>query len=115
MVDYNLINSLGITDEDIAAQMGGADISQEAMLGGAGQSAAPQPGSIIKGRIVNVVGGDVIVEVGFKSEGSVELAEFDDPASIQIGSEIEVFLDAVESDSELIVLSKRKADRIRGW
>jgi len=114
MVDYNLINSLGITDEDIAAQMGGKDISQEALCG-PNQSTAPQPGSIITGRIVNVVGGDVIVEVGFKSEGSVELAEFDDPASIQIGAEIEVFLDAVESDSELIVLSKRKADRIRGW
>jgi len=115
MVDYNLINSLGITDEEIAAQMGGTDFSQETILGGTGQGASPQPGSIIKGRIVNIVGGDVIVEVGFKSEGSVELAEFDDPASIQIGGEIEVFLDAVESDSELIVLSKRKADRIRGW
>jgi len=114
MVDYNLINSLGITDEDIQAQLGGDDFSQDAIVNMIAQT-SHQPGSVIKGRVVNVVGNDVIVEIGFKSEGSVDLAEFDDPSSIVVGQEIEVFLDAIEGESELIVLSKRKADRIRGW
>lgn len=74
-----------------------------------------EPGAILKGKIVNHIGDDVIIEVGLKSEGAVSQGEFDDPSEIQIGDEIEVLLEAVESDSGLVMLSKRKADRIRGW
>jgi len=74
-----------------------------------------EPGSILTGKIVNCIGDDVIVEVGLKSEGNVSSTEFDDPSEINVGDTIEVFLEAVESDSGLVVLSKRKADRIRGW
>lgn len=74
-----------------------------------------EPGTILKGKIVNHVGDDVIVEVGLKSEGTVSATEFDDPQEIRIGDSIEVLLEAVESDSGLVILSKRKADRIRGW
>jgi len=73
------------------------------------------PGSIIKGRVVSVLGDDVIVDVGYKSEGVVPLSEFGDRAEVKPGDEVEVLLDAVEDDSGTIVLSKRKADRIRGW
>ena len=118
MVDYNLIKSLGISDADIEAQLSeamGKEFSPEA-LGDMIQLGTPhQPGSVLKGRVVNIVGNDVIVEVGFKSEGAVDINEFEDPSSIEVGQEVEVFLEAVESESELIVLSKRKADRIRGW
>jgi small subunit ribosomal protein S1 len=118
MVDYNLIKSLGISDADIEQQLSdamGKEFSPEA-LGDMIQLGTPhQPGSVLKGRVVNIVGNDVIVEVGFKSEGAVDISEFDDPSSIEVGQEVEVFLEAVESESELIVLSKRKADRIRGW
>ena len=118
MVDYNLIKSLGISDADIEQQLSdamGKEFSPEA-LGDMIQLGTPhQPGSVLKGRVVNIVGNDVIVEVGFKSEGAVDINEFDDPSSIEVGQEVEVFLEAVESESELIVLSKRKADRIRGW
>jgi small subunit ribosomal protein S1 len=74
-----------------------------------------EPGTILKGKIVNYIGDDVIIEVGLKSEGSVSAGEFDDPSEIQVGDPIEVLLEAVESDSGLVILSKRKADRIRGW
>lgn len=74
-----------------------------------------EPGTILKGKIVNYVGDDVIVEVGLKSEGSVSADEFDDPGEIRVGDSVEVLLEAVESDSGLVILSKRKADRIRGW
>jgi small subunit ribosomal protein S1 len=118
MVDYNLIKSLGISDADIEQQLSeamGKEFSPEA-LGDMIQLGTPhQPGSVLKGRVVNIVGNDVIVEVGFKSEGAVDINEFEDPSSIEVGQEVEVFLEAVESESELIVLSKRKADRIRGW
>ena len=74
-----------------------------------------EPGAILKGKIANYLGNDVIIEVGLKSEGVIDQSEFDDPSEIHIGDSIEVLLEAVESDSGLIILSKRKADRIRGW
>ena len=119
MVDRNLIKSLGITDEQVrtemAAAMGGQDASED--LGAMMKEASSQfqVGSVLKGRVVSAIGNDVFVEVGLKSEGAVSLAEFSDPSEAQPGNEIEVFLEAVESDSGLVVLSKRKADRIRSW
>ena len=74
-----------------------------------------RPGAILSGTIVNHIGDDVVVEVGLKSEGSVSADEFDHVDEIRIGDSIEVLLEAVESDSGLVQLSKRKADRIRGW
>ena len=71
--------------------------------------------SILKGRIVSVINEEVIVDVGYKSEGVINLAEFDDPTAIDPGDEVEVLLESVEDETGSIVLSKRKADRIRGW
>ncbi len=69
---------------------------------------------IIKGRVINVRGDDIVVDVGYKSEGIISASEFggEPPA---VGDEIEVLLEGVENDSGLVALSKRKADRIRGW
>ncbi len=118
MVDRNLIKSLGISDEDVESQLSeamGEDFSPESLGQLIQETTAYQPGAILAGRIVNVIGNDVMVEVGLKSEGVVELSEFDDPKSVEPGQKIEVFLEEVESDGGLVVLSKRKADRIRGW
>ena len=118
MVDYNLIQSLGVSDQDIETQIAAAlgdEFKQESLGDVIQQTTTHQPGAVLKGRVVNVVGNEVIVEVGLKSEGAVNLNEFDDPSSVQIGQEIEVCLEGVESDSGLVELSKRKADRIRGW
>lgn len=73
-------------------------------------------GSILAGKIVNVFGDTVVIDIGYKSEGSIEKGEFDDPAvEIQIGKQVEVLLETVDTESGQIGLSKRKADRIRGW
>ncbi len=72
-------------------------------------------GSVLKGKILSIVGDNVVVDCGFKSEGIIPMGEFEGPSEIKIGEEIEVLLEAVEDDSGLIKLSKRKADRIRGW
>jgi small subunit ribosomal protein S1 len=71
--------------------------------------------SILKGRIVNIVGNDVIVDIGYKSEGVIPIDQFEDPSKLAEGDEVEVLLEAVEDESGMIALSKRKADRIRGW
>jgi small subunit ribosomal protein S1 len=119
MVDQNLIKSLGVSGEQLDSELQlvlGSDFDPN-KLGETIDSTVTQfqPGKILKGRIVNVIGNDVLVEVGLKSEGVVDLSEFNSPAEAKPGDRIEVLLEAVEGDSGLVILSKRKADRIRGW
>jgi len=114
MVDHNLIRSLNVTDEEMREQLG-EGFGEEALKGLVRETGEHAPGQVLKGRIVNVIGNDVIIEVGLKSEGAVPLHEFTDRDSLEPGTEVEVFLEEVESEGGLVVLSKRKADRIRGW
>jgi len=74
-----------------------------------------QEGQIVKGRILAIHAKEILVDVGYKSEGMIPLEEFDDRASLKVGDEIEVLLESVEDDQGLIVLSKRKAERAKGW
>ena len=71
--------------------------------------------TILTGKVLKIIGDDVIVDVGYKSEGIVPLDQFDDASSVDMGDVVEVLLEAVEDESGLIVISKRKADRIRAW
>ncbi|MGA0172066.1 MAG: 30S ribosomal protein S1 [Phycisphaerales bacterium] len=117
MVDFNLIDQLGAGDEAAEAMLREAlgasgDNRMDAILGG-GLMQDFTPGSILKGKVIGFAGDDVVVEVGLKSEGLVDKGEFEElPA---VGDEVEVLLEQVEDASGGIVLSKRKADRIRGW
>jgi len=75
---------------------------------------------IVTGRVVNVVGDDVVVDVGYKSEGIIPKQEWydeglDKVVEPQIGQQIEVLLDAVEDEGGAIVLSYRKAKRQKEW
>ena len=75
-----------------------------------------QAGTILEGTIVGIRSDEVVVDIGYKSEGTVYLDEFGDKAAeVQVGEKIEVYLEAVEDESGMVVLSKKKADRIRGW
>jgi small subunit ribosomal protein S1 len=118
MVDRNLVNKLGLSEQELDKQvdeMFGQAESQylEDVLQHKVDSRLP--GTILKGKVVSQIGNDVIVEVGLKSEGIIDASEFDDPEEIVRGKEIEVLLEDTDSGEGLIVLSKRKADRIRGW
>jgi small subunit ribosomal protein S1 len=72
-------------------------------------------GTILKGRVLGVIGNNVILDTGYKSEGIVPLSEFDTSEEVEVGADIEVMLESFEDDTGLIQISKRKADRIRGW
>ncbi len=71
--------------------------------------------TIIKGKILQVVGDDVLVDIGYKSEGVVPKNDFVRQDDIVAGKDIEVFLESVEDEAGVIALSKQKADKIRGW
>ncbi len=117
MVDRNIIRKLGFTPEDLESKVDELFSADEnKLLSEALQKKvdALTPGTILKGRILQQIGNDVIFEIGLKSEGVVDVSEFDDPDEIQSGREIDVLLEEVDSGG-LIILSKRKADRIKGW
>lgn len=73
-------------------------------------------GEIIRGKVLTLANGMVTVDVGFKSEGVINLNEF--PAAekeLEIGDEVEVFLERVEDNDGIVVLSKEKANKIKIW
>jgi len=119
MVDQNLINELEIDEAaleaDLRATFGESLDPTQVSGGGDEQSDAFKPGTILKGRVVGMAGGDVVVDVGLKSEGVIPASEWDDVSEVDRGDEVDVWLDTIESDSGLIVLSKRKADRLLNW
>ena len=117
MVDRNIINSLGISEDQLNQEV--EDLFNESDSELLDHSlemkiAALVPGTILAGRIVAQLGNDVIVELGLKSEGIVDAGEFDSSDEIVEGKEIEVLIEEVDAEGG-ILLSKRKADRIRGW
>ncbi len=72
-------------------------------------------GELIKGRIVRIQGDYVIIDVGFKSEGSIPKNEFYENEEIKVGKEVEVVLESVEDQEGNLVLSKQRADFLRIW
>jgi len=71
-------------------------------------------GQIIQGKIVSIKPKEVLVDVGFKSEGIVPIAEFS-REDVQIGKVLDFFIDSIENDAGIIALSREKALRIKGW
>lgn len=118
MVDRNLIRKLGLSEEELDQQVNALFGQQEhqyldQMLRGKVESHSP--GAILKGIIAGRQGSDVIVEVGLKCEGVVDASEFNDPSEIVPGKEIEVLVEEADSETNQLLLSKRKADAIRSW
>jgi small subunit ribosomal protein S1 len=72
-------------------------------------------GEIVTGKIISISEKDVAIDIGFKSEGTVPIEEFDDPSSLNIGDTIEVFLENIEDQEGELVLSKKRADFARVW
>ncbi|MDI6783368.1 MAG: 30S ribosomal protein S1 [bacterium] len=78
-----------------------------------------EEGEIIKGKVVAIDNDGVLVDIGFKSEGMVPLLQFkkneQGKLDVNVGDEIEVYVVKKETDTGLVALSKRLADRMRGW
>src|SRR5919205_3126827 len=71
---------------------------------------------VVRGRVVHVGTSEVLVDVGYKSEGAIPIEEFHRHGGLpKVGEEIEVYLEAKEDSEGLIVLSKDKADKIKVW
>lgn len=111
---------IGLSQKDLDAEIEAAmkdfsaqDGANNAVIDSAANFAQ---GAILKGRVVRIAGDDIVVDIGYKSEGFIPKSEFEfGLEDIEPGVELEVYLDQIEDASGLVVLSKKKADRIRGW
>ncbi len=118
MIDETLIASLGIDDDDAQSLLadfnpGVASGDMESILSESIEDLSPN--KLIKGKIIGMAGGDVVVEVGLKSEGLIPREEFENPDDIRPGAIVDVLLEQLEGDDGTVVLSKRKADRMLNW
>jgi small subunit ribosomal protein S1 len=72
-------------------------------------------GSIVKGRVLEIRPREVLVDIGYKSEGVIPSAEFDNIATLEVGDEVDVLLERLENDEGMVVLSKEKAAYRQNW
>src|SRR6201995_5428127 len=89
-----------------------------AMLEQSFETQSPQEGAVIKGKIVAIENDFAMVDVGLKTEGRVPLREFampGVPTNVQVGDEVEVYLERVENALGDAVLSRDKARREESW
>jgi small subunit ribosomal protein S1 len=96
---------------------GGEDMAEERMedwYREGGTTTEFEEGEVVRGHVVHVGSGEVLVDVGYKSEGAIPIEEFRGVLP-KVGDEIDVYLEAKEDSEGLIVLSKEKADKIKVW
>jgi len=72
-------------------------------------------GTIVHGRVVNIRENEVLVDIGFKSEGAIPIEEFEGVTDLAVGTEFDVYLEKMENQDGLIVLSKTRADFLKVW
>ncbi len=70
---------------------------------------------VVKGTVVGINDRDVILNIGFKSDGLVSAAEFRDLPNLKVGDEVEVYIEEQENLSGQLVLSRRKAKIVKAW
>lgn len=75
-------------------------------------------GEVVSGRVVEVQSDFVLVDINYKSEGLIPINEFrivEGLRDIQVGQDIQVYIDKIENENGMVVLSKDKADMLRAW
>ncbi len=80
-----------------------------------GSLAFVQNNEIVKGKVTSIQGGDVVLDINYKSDGLVSLSEFRDMPDMAVGDMVEVYVEAREDFRGQLVLSRRKAKLLAAW
>jgi small subunit ribosomal protein S1 len=121
MVDRNLIREFNVSDEDLEAAFGlslaDADKAEHDLLEAYNQrDEGYDVNAVLEGTVVRVEGDEVLIDIGYKSEGIVPIEEWSESDEQPVpGMRVSVLLEEIEDEFGLILLSKKKADRIREW
>jgi len=76
---------------------------------------AIKEGEIIKGKIVGISDDSVVLDVGFKSDGTISRNEFTATEELKLGQEVDIVIESVEDEEGNLVLSKKRADFLKIW
>lgn len=119
MLDPNVFRDIEVSDKEIEAELQAAfgptvtaNVMEQTFTGQTGVGLAFD--TLLKAKIVTITGNDVVLDVGLKSEGVVSLEEWDDPAQVKPGDLVDVIVEDID-ETGMIVVSKRRADRILNW
>ncbi|MBC5992089.1 30S ribosomal protein S1 [Pontibacter cellulosilyticus] len=74
-----------------------------------------QEQEVVKGTVVGITDRDVILNIGFKSDGLVPVSEFRDLPELKVGDEVEVFIEDQEDPNGQLILSRKKAKIVSAW
>ncbi|MCP3980012.1 MAG: 30S ribosomal protein S1 [bacterium] len=111
------------TDSDQAQQQPGIMVEEiedfgQALASFEAGSKAVKEGDVVIGRVLKVLEKEVIVDVGYKSEGVIDIDEFrgvDGKIRVEAGDKVDVLLEKTEDSDGYVVLSKEKAERLKVW
>jgi small subunit ribosomal protein S1 len=111
-------NGASVQDTDAAEAIAVADVTSREELEQLYEESLKhiQEGEIVRGRVVHIGRDSVLVDVGYKSEGIIDLDEFPDQGRhLRVGEEVDVLLEEKEDSEGQVILSKEKANRIKIW
>ncbi|HUA64481.1 MAG TPA: 30S ribosomal protein S1 [Alphaproteobacteria bacterium] len=89
-------------------------LTMEEALRQSGKALVAQ-GEIVKGTIIEVRSKEVLVDIGYKSEGVIPASEFQDPNAVKVGDEVDVLIEKLENKEGTVVLSHEKAEFKKNW
>jgi small subunit ribosomal protein S1 len=72
-------------------------------------------GEIVKGTIIQVRPKELLVDIGYKSEGVISTSEFEDSSTVKLGDEVDVLIEKLEDKEGMVVLSREKAEFKKNW
>ncbi len=118
MLDHKLMKDLAMTDDDLNPLVASIFEKQgalDAMKKSEEMVRRFEIGSVVRGKVLSASKNEVLLDLGYKAEGVLSVDEFDDVSAVDAGDEIEVLLEGIDDESGMLLISKRKADKVRGW
>ena len=109
-----MFESVAQDEMEIEEGKAGSELS-DMLQGFASEAESLREGKIVKGTVYSITDKEVILDVGFKSEGTIPIDEFAYCTEVKKGDIFDVFLEKMENQDGLIVLSKERADFLQAW
>ena len=104
-----------INIDDLASSTDGSSMKDEVKDQYLGSISDISENQVLSGRVIGMNEKEILIDIGFKSEGIIDRSEFPEEGVPQIGDQIEVYLEYLEDRNGNLVLSKEKADFMRSW
>ncbi|MDW8307812.1 MAG: S1 RNA-binding domain-containing protein, partial [Verrucomicrobiales bacterium] len=90
-------------------------LTMEEALRQSGRTLRFAVGEIVPGTVIEVRPKEVLVDIGYKSEGAIPASEFEDLSAVKVGDKVDVLIEKLEDKDGMVVLSREKAEFKKNW